>query len=74
MHAQHEGVLTFGDIRFGMIQNRMMKENPLPGDSHSVREPMLPTTRPLQETRDVHGRSTELSVLNDWLTQSNPAC
>ena len=22
MHAQHEGVLTFGDIRFGMIQKR----------------------------------------------------
>ena len=31
MHAQHEGVLTFGDIRFGMIQKRDEDGKPAPG-------------------------------------------
>ena len=31
MHAQHEGVLTFGDIRFGAISKRSEESHPKPG-------------------------------------------
>ena len=67
MHAQHEGVLTFGDIRFGMIQQREDDGKPAPGrltmgaGAHATYH-----TEPPQ-TRDVHGRSEELDVLDNWL-------
>ncbi len=73
MHAQHEGVLTFGDIRFGMIQKREEEGKPAPGrltlgaGAHATYHTSPP------ETRDVHGRSTEISTLNDWI-DSQQSC
>ena len=73
MHAQHEGVLTFGDIRFGMIQQREDDGKPAPGrltmgaGAHATYH-----TEPPQ-TRDVHGRSEELAGLDNWL-DSRQSC
>ena len=73
MHAQHEGVLTFGDIRFGMIQQREDDGKPAPGrltmgaGAHATYH-----TEPPQ-TRDVHGRSEELAELDNWLN-SQQSC
>ena len=73
MHAQHEGVLTFGDIRFGMIQKRDGDGKPAPGrltlgaGAHATYH-----TEPPQ-TREVHGRSNELEALDSWL-DSQESC
>ena len=73
MHAQHEGVLTFGDIRFGMIQKREDEGKPAPGrltlgaGAHATYHTAPP------ETRDVHGRASELTQLDDWI-DSQESC
>tara|TARA_B100000029_G_scaffold113065_3_gene105294 strand:- start:63 stop:1613 length:1551 start_codon:yes stop_codon:yes gene_type:complete len=66
MHAQHEGVLNFGDIRFGAIVRAEAEEKIAPGSlkllagAHSTYH-----TRP-PETRTVHGREAEVGTLDDW--------
>ncbi len=66
MHAQHEGVLNFGDIRFGAIVRAEKEEAAAPGSlkllagAHSTYH-----TRP-PETRTVHGRESEVQTLDDW--------
>ncbi len=66
MHAQHEGVLNFGDIRFGAIVRAESEEKVAPGSlkllagAHSTYH-----TRP-PETRTVHGREAEVGTLDDW--------
>jgi len=71
MHAQHEGVLTFGDIRFGMIQQREDGGKPSPGrlklgaGAHATYHTEPP------ETREVHGRSAELNTLDEWIKSQN---
>ncbi|MDP6324957.1 MAG: ATP-binding protein [Candidatus Thalassarchaeaceae archaeon] len=73
MHAQHEGVLTFGDIRFGMIQHREDGGKPAPGrlklgaGAHATYHTEPP------ETREVHGRSVELDALDEWI-DSQQSC
>ena len=73
MHAQHEGVLTFGDIRFGMIQKREDEGKPAPGrltlgaGAHATYHTGPP------ETRDVHGRASEQTKLDDWI-DSQESC
>mgnify|MGYP002815617723 FL=1 len=73
MHAQHEGVLTFGDIRFGMIQKREDEGKPAPGrltlgaGAHATYHTDPP------ETRDVHGRASEQTKLDDWI-DSQESC
>ena len=73
MHAQHEGVLTFGDIRFGMIQKGEDDGKPAPGrlklgaGAHATYHTGPP------ETREVHGRSAEMSTLNEWI-DSQQSC
>ena len=73
MHAQHEGVLTFGDIRFGMIQKKEDDGKPAPGrltlgaGAHATYHTEPP------ETREVHCRSNELDALNDWI-DSQESC
>ena len=73
MHAQHEGVLTFGDIRFGMIQKKEDDGKPAPGrltlgaGAHATYHTEPP------ETREVHGRSNELDALDDWI-DSQESC
>ena len=65
MHSQHEGVLNFGDIRFGAL---IKKENPEPSPgslsiltgAHSTYHDRPPVTR------TVHGRKKEKDELRDW--------
>ena len=75
MHAQHEGVLTYGDIRFGLIQRKGEEgegEQP-PGrltmmaGAHATYHTSPPTTR------KVHGRETEREALNGWYDERRPA-
>ena len=72
MHAQHEGVLNFGDIRFGTIVRSDDAATPPPGSlslltgAHSTYH-----TRPPQ-TRTVHGRSSEKLRLDNWFASSTP--
>ncbi len=72
MHAQHEGVLNFGDIRFGAIVRADPEDSPAPGSlkllsgAHSTYH-----TRP-PETRTVHGRGSEVAVLDEWFASSAP--
>ena len=71
MHAQHEGVLNFGDIRFGAIV-RSEDDAPPPGSlsllagAHSTYH-----TRP-PKTRTVHGRLPEKLRLDDWYASATP--
>ena len=72
MHAQHEGVLNFGDIRFGAIV-RSDDDAAAPPGSLSLLTGAHSTyhTRPPQ-TRTVHGRSSEKLRLDDWYASSAP--
>ncbi len=71
MHAQYEGVLTFGDIRFGPIL-RSDDETPPPGrltllvGAHATYHNRPP------ETRMVHGRSIEKEAMQDWFDNRRP--
>jgi len=71
MHAQHEGVLNFGDIRFGaLVSNEADK--PPPGSlslltgAHSTYHTSPP------RTREVHGRSKEKAILEGWFQTGKP--
>ena len=71
MHAQHEGVLNFGDIRFGAIV-ASGEEQQGPGSitllagAHSTYDTLPP------KTRNVHGRDSEKAQLDDWITSEVP--
>jgi DNA-binding MarR family transcriptional regulator len=70
MHAQHEDVLNFGDIRFGTIVKSNNTNKPgsismLTG-AHSTYH-----TRP-PDTRRVHGRTSEKSSLETWYNSDTP--
>lgn len=71
MHAQHEGVLNFGDIRFGALVARGTTE-PRPGSislltgAHSTYNTAPP------KTRTVHGRKEEMTRLDDWYQSGKP--
>ena len=71
MHAQHEGVLNFGDIRFGaIIRSEEKHNNPgsisLLSGAHSTYHIRPP------ETRDVHGRSLEKKSIDNWYESDIP--
>ena len=72
MHAQHEGVLTYGDIRFGAISKKRDEGRPKPGrlapmtGAHATYHNKPPITRP------VHGRVDELQQLHDWFDDRIP--
>ena len=72
MHAQHEGVLTFGDIRFGLIKSKTDTGKPAPGrltlgaGAHATYHTEPP------ETRDVHGRVKEIDGLENWIDSKKP--
>lgn len=73
LHAQHEGVLTYGDIRFGSIRKTSEPDGlPKPGrltplvGVHATYANQPPTTRP------VYGRDDELKTLNDWFADRHP--
>lgn len=71
MHAQHEGVLNFGDIRFGALV-RKNEKNPSP-DSTSILTGAHSTyhTKP-PKTRTVHGRADEFEKLDNWFKSQKP--
>ena len=63
MHAQHEGVLNFGDIRFGAIvspQELKRATSTIFSGAHSTYHNLPPPTR------KVHGRSSEMLELDQW--------
>ena len=73
LHAQHEGVLTFGDIRFGLVKKKDEQNNlPPPGrlkllaGAHATYHTSPPKTRP------VHGRSDSRDNLDSWFENKSP--
>ncbi|MFL2962717.1 MAG: AAA family ATPase [Candidatus Thalassarchaeaceae archaeon] len=70
MHAQHEGVLNFGDIRFGaIVKSKNIKK---PGSitmltgAHSTYHTKPP------DIRTIHGRKTEKLNLDKWYSSNAP--
>ena len=72
LHAQHEGVLTYGDIRFGSIRKAKEDGFPKPGrltplvGVHATYANRPPATRP------VYGRDDELDTLHGWFADRHP--
>ena len=70
MHAQHEGVLNFGDIRFGTITKSENSKKPgsisMLSGAHSTDH-----TRP-PDTRTVHGRKLEKNKIITWYKSTTP--
>ena len=74
LHAQHEGVLTYGDIRFGPIRKSDDEDNKLPPPGrltllagvHATYHTSPPQTRP------VHGREKAIVELENWFTKRKP--
>ena len=69
MHAQHEGVLNFGDIRFGAIVSMPKRKKPSPNllsGAYSTYRNLPPVTR------EIHGRLVEKDMLDSWLSSKNP--
>ncbi len=71
MHAQHEGVLNFGDIRFGaIVSSRADQQHPgsitLLAGAHSTYHTHPP------KTRNVHGRGSEKKRLDTWISSETP--
>ncbi len=73
LHAQHEGVLTYGDIRFGSIKKAEQADGvPQPGrltplvGVHATYANQPPVTRP------VYGRDAELDALHGWFRDRHP--
>ncbi len=74
LHAQHEGVLTFGDIRFGLVKKKDGEESNLPppgrlkllAGAHATYHTAPPATR------TVHGRKEPLSKIDEWFSDGSP--
>ena len=69
MHAQHEGVLNFGDIRFGAIVSMPERKKPSPNllsGAYSTYRNLPPVTR------EIHGRLVEKDMLDSWLSSKTP--
>jgi hypothetical protein len=74
LHAQHEGVLTYGDIRFGLVRKSKHddKQNPPPGrltllaGAHATYHTSPP------KTRTIHGRETNREDLDNWFSERRP--
>ena len=73
MHAQHEGVLTYGDIRFGPIKQKKAGERPPPGrltllaGAHATYHFQPPNNR------DLLGREKEWDTLENWFEDRTPS-
>ncbi|MGY8745507.1 MAG: AAA family ATPase [Candidatus Poseidoniales archaeon] len=73
LHAQHEGVLTFGDIRFGLVTKESEDTDlPPPGrlkllaGAHATYHTSPPQTRP------VHGRIDTRNQMDTWFKKGSP--
>jgi len=73
MHAQHEGVLTYGDIRFGAITNQGddTQTNP-PGRLKALTGVHATYNNQPPQTRVVHGRREQSTVLENWFNERKP--
>ena len=73
LHAQHEGVLTFGDIRFGLVK-KISEDGGMPppgrlkllAGAHATYHTLPP------KTRTVHGRLDAMGRLEDWFEKGSP--
>ena len=70
MHAQHEGALSYGDIRFGPIRNKMIEPGSIRmmAGAHSTYHTEPP------KTRDIHGRNEERKSLDVWFSGTEGIC
>lgn len=66
MHAQHEGVLTYGDIRFGKITKEQNEKSTKPGRIKALTGAHATYDTQPPKTRSVRGRSSEISLLKNW--------
>ncbi len=71
MHAQHEGVLNFGDIRFGALV-RKNEEKPLTSRNSVLTGAHSTYHTDPPKTRKVHGRKDELGELDKWFYSEKP--
>ncbi|MDA0715022.1 MAG: AAA family ATPase [archaeon] len=73
LHAQHEGVLVYGDIRFGQIQKTVDgKELPKPGRLVTLVGAHATYANKPPETRPVYGRDDEVVQLQEWFDERKP--
>ena len=73
MHAQHEGVLTYGDIRFGAITNRSDDQNSnSPGRLKALSGVHATYNNQPPDTRVVHGRNEQFTELDQWFKERKP--
>ena len=70
MHAQHEGALNYGDIRFGPIQNSRR----LPGSIKMMAGAHATYDTDPPKSRKIHGRKEEKRRLNSWYSESKCLC
>ena len=72
MHAQHEGVLTYGDIRFGAITKKEDANQTPPGRLKALTGVYATYNNKPPETRPVHGREEQFSELTTWFSARKP--
>ena len=72
LHAQHEGVLTYGDIRFGPIRKGEEESLPIPGKLTLLAGAHATYHFHPPKTRLVHGRDGELEEMNEWFDSRRP--
>ena len=73
MHAQHEGVLTYGDIRFGAITRSDDTESSQPpGRLRALTGVHATYNNQPPKTRVVHGRDEESTSLDEWFRERKP--
>ena len=70
MHALHEGVLTYGDIRFGPIHKKEINSNNNDSIIMSGAYSTYQTQPP--QIRQIHGRKNETGILEKWHNSSSP--
>ena len=67
LHAQHEGVLTWGDIRFGLIKKQDDEDAiPPPGRLQPLAGVHATYHTSAPQTRKMRGRDEELNRLDKW--------
>ncbi len=70
MHAQHEGALNYGDIRFGPIQNNRR----LPGSIKMMAGAHATYDTDPPKSRKIHGRKEQKRQLDLWYSQNKCLC
>ncbi len=70
MHSQHEGALSYGDIRFGPIKSKTIEPGSvrMMAGAHSTYHTEPP------KTREIHGRDEERRSLDLWFSGTEGIC